>query len=503
MASERDLDALADREADALAREWLLAALAERIPSRAIRASGALDSPYPCFFVEIEGGDVIAQDLVDLESAIVRERARAPHRACEVELRSPPLIRRKEDGGHATRILGIAGFDRARFALRAAALDRAEERDHRQILFERGPFVALDRERDAVVWLPRGKRAREIIERFVENASRAHGFEPVETIGRDGRTHADRVFAATARGARDLPFRLIETIDVERAARDASEPWEGGLGGSVDLRATPRVRSFELTSYCEAQALRQELETILRFAVALHAAFDLEIAAELPAIPELASLAEPIAQRMGLPVLRSSPREGGGFESRLLTKSIYGRFAHEAGRIRIECPHPELSAKAREGKNERRDVPVAAIRATLPTSLEALFAAILERTGGLLPPWLAPEQARIVTVSSEARARAEEITAELRSSGIRATCDARPTKRMTKERDATRQGVPFVVAFGPEEIPSDTLSWIAPADADDGADDGHDKGRTTIAAFAERVLRASRPPAIDRDRRSE
>ncbi len=70
-----------------------------------------------------------------------------------------------------------------------------------------------------------------------------------------------------------------------------------------------------------------------------------------------------------------------------------------------------------DGEEKR---PVMIHRAILG-SLERFYGVMLEHFGGDLPPWLAPEQARVLPITDDVVAYADEVAAALRARGLRAT----------------------------------------------------------------------------------
>jgi threonyl-tRNA synthetase len=84
-------------------------------------------------------------------------------------------------------------------------------------------------------------------------------------------------------------------------------------------------------------------------------------------------------------------------------------------------------------------------------SLERFYGVMLEHFGGDLPPWLAPEQARVLPITDAVNDYAEEVAAKLRSRGLRADVDRRSEKLGYKIRDGETMKVPYLLVVGQRE----------------------------------------------------
>ena len=91
-------------------------------------------------------------------------------------------------------------------------------------------------------------------------------------------------------------------------------------------------------------------------------------------------------------------------------------------------------------------------------SLERFYAVMLEHFGGDLPPWLAPEQARVLPVTDEVNDYAEGVASGLRARGLRVEVDRRSEKLGYKIRDGETQKVPYLLVVGQREAENDTVS---------------------------------------------
>ena len=109
-------------------------------------------------------------------------------------------------------------------------------------------------------------------------------------------------------------------------------------------------------------------------------------------------------------------------------------------------------------------------------SLERFTGILLENTAGHLPLWLAPVQAMVCTIVSDADAYAEEVLAALQKAGLRAEVDLRNEKINYKVREHSLAKVPVMLVVGKREAEEKTVSLRrlgSPAAAGDAARRGH------------------------------
>ena len=114
----------------------------------------------------------------------------------------------------------------------------------------------------------------------------------------------------------------------------------------------------------------------------------------------------------------------------------------------------ELTYVDSDGSEKR---PVMIHRAILG-SLERFYGVMLEHFGGDLPPWLAPEQARVLPITDAVNDYAERVAADLRSRGLRIDVDRRSEKLGYKIREGETQKVPYLLVVGQREADDGTVS---------------------------------------------
>jgi threonyl-tRNA synthetase len=90
-------------------------------------------------------------------------------------------------------------------------------------------------------------------------------------------------------------------------------------------------------------------------------------------------------------------------------------------------------------------------------TMERFVGLMLERCQGVLPLWLAPEQARLIPLSKDARHYAGQIHRTLKNAGIRSEIDTQDTDLGSRLYQAIAQKIPFAVIMGDREIQTGDL----------------------------------------------
>lgn len=130
--------------------------------------------------------------------------------------------------------------------------------------------------------------------------------------------------------------------------------------------------------------------------------------------------------------------------------------------------------------------PVVLHRAILG-SLDRFMAYLIEETMGAFPLWLAPVQAKILTITDRANEAAEAIAEKLDALGMRVETDLRNEKIGFKIREAQMQKIPYMLVLGDAEVESGTVAVRSRKDGD--------LGKMTVDAFADKALEEIRTKA--------
>lgn len=145
------------------------------------------------------------------------------------------------------------------------------------------------------------------------------------------------------------------------------------------------------------------------------------------------------------------PGEGAFYAPKLefhLTDAI-GR-TWQVGTIQTDTVLPERLDAAYIGEDGAKHRPIMLHRAILG-SYERFIGILIEHYAGRFPVWLAPVQAVVATIVSDADAYGAEVTTKLKAAGIRAESDFRNEKINYKVREHSLAKVPHLLVVGMRE----------------------------------------------------
>lgn len=131
--------------------------------------------------------------------------------------------------------------------------------------------------------------------------------------------------------------------------------------------------------------------------------------------------------------------------------------AWQLATIQLDFQMPERFGLAYIDSDGNEQRPVMIHRAILG-SLERFFGVMLEHFAGDLPPWLAPEQVRVLPITDSVSEYAEEVAVRLREHGLRADVDRRSEKLGYKIRDGETMKIPYLLVVGQREAEQKTVS---------------------------------------------
>lgn len=137
------------------------------------------------------------------------------------------------------------------------------------------------------------------------------------------------------------------------------------------------------------------------------------------------------------------------------------------------------------GEDGNRHRPVMLHRVILG-SIERFIGVLIEHTGGALPAWLSPVQAKILTVTDSQNEFAEKVLQFLQEKGIRAEVDTRNEKLGYKVREAQLEKIPYMLVIGDKEVAAESVNVRAR--------DGEDPGLKSLDEAAELISTAINEP---------
>ncbi len=139
----------------------------------------------------------------------------------------------------------------------------------------------------------------------------------------------------------------------------------------------------------------------------------------------------------------------------------------QCGTIQSDRVLPERLDASYVGEDGAKHRPVMLHRAILGT-YERFIGILIEHYAGRFPVWLAPVQAVVATIVSDADGYAGEVAAKLKAAGIRVECDLRNEKINYKVREHSVAKVPHLLVVGMREAEEGKVAIRTLGSASDG-----------------------------------
>jgi threonyl-tRNA synthetase len=266
------------------------------------------------------------------------------------------------------------------------------------------------------------------------------------------------VYGSRPRSYRELPLRLAEFSPLHR------NELSGTLHGLLRVRV---MHQDDAHVYCEPSQMDAEIRDMIDFLRVVYPAVGFELSGLIVklATRPAKSMGTDEQWRMGEEALGAAlkaegfdyqinPGEGAFYGPKIefhVTDAI-GR-TWQCGTIQIDYSMPARFGLEYTGRDGNRHVPVMIHRAILG-SFERLMGVLIEHHAGKFPYWLAPVQAKVLTITEAVNPYAEEVLARLKAEGIRAEADLRGDKIGSKIRDGTLERVPYLLVAGAKEAAS-------------------------------------------------
>lgn len=268
------------------------------------------------------------------------------------------------------------------------------------------------------------------------------------------------VYKNRPRSYRELPLRLAEFGHVHR------HELSGALHGLL------RVRAFtqdDAHIYCTTAQIEQEIPQILTmiFLMLKKTGFE-KTHIYLSTKPENAMGSDEIWDQAITALKKALVHHGLPFEIKEGDGAFYGpkieikiedsmKRLWTCGTIQLDFLQPEnfdLSYITSQGIKERPVI----IHQAIYGSIERFLAILLEHYKGNLPFWLAPVQARILTITDAQKEYAHIIAQELKKAGIRVEVDESSDPLAGQIKSAQLDKIPWMLIVGKKEVESQTVT---------------------------------------------
>jgi threonyl-tRNA synthetase len=418
------------------------------------------------------------------------------------------------------RIYGTAFFKKKDLDAHLAMLEEAKKRDHRKLGRELDLFGIMDEAGPGLsYWFPRGDVLREEIIGYWKAIHRSRGYQTVttphisqaglwETSGhmqfykenmyvfeQDDRPYVVKpmncpghilMYKRKVRGWRSLPVRYAELGTVYRAEL------KGTLHGLM------RVRGFtqdDAHIFCTPEQLEKEVSDCLQLVKEIlgtfgFSEFKVELSVRDPenkdkyagTDEEWEAAERSLVKAIELHELPYRRVEG---EAVFYGPKIDVKLVDAIGRtwqtstIQFDFNLPRRFGVHYTDQNGEEKY-VYMVHRAIMGSLERFIGILTENWAGDFPLWLAPEQARVLSVSRDQHDYAEQVAADLRARGLRAEADTRDEKIGFKIREAEVMRVPWMLVVGGREAEKGEVAVRVRH--------GGDRGSLAVDAVAKELL---------------
>lgn len=386
------------------------------------------------------------------------------------------------------RIYGTSWRDEKELKAHLTMLEEAEKRDHRRLGREMGLFHFQEEAVGSVFWHPNGWTLYRTLETYIRARLDKADYVEVKTpqlIDRGlweasghwekfrdhmftAETEDERVFALKPMNCpghvqifrqgitsyRDLPLRMAEFGSCHRY-----EP-SGALHGLM------RVRAFtqdDAHIFCTEDQITAETEAFCELLLSVYkdCGFE-EVVVKFADRPETRAGEDAVWDRAEAALTEAveasgleytlNPGEGAFYGPKLefVLRDAIGRD-WQCGTLQVDFVLPERLDAAYIGEDGAKHRPVMLHRAILG-SFERFIGILIENYAGRMPMWMAPVQAVVATITSDADAYAIEVRNALDAAGIRAEVDIRNEKINYKVREHSLAKVPTMLVVGQREI---------------------------------------------------
>ena len=427
---------------------------------------------------------------------------RGPHLPSTGKVKSFKLLslagsywRGSEKNKMLQRIYGTSFFTKDELEKYLNKLEEAKKRDHRKLGKELDLF-SMDDEVGAglVNWHPKGALIRYLIENFWREEHYKNGYQIVYSphIARVNLWHTSghmdfykenmyspmdiegmpyivkpmncpfhiKIYKSKLKSYRELPIRWAELGTVYRYERS------GVLHGLL------RVRGFtqdDAHIFCRLDQLSDEIERVLNFTLYMLRSFGFkDFDVYLSTRPEgyVGTLSnwekatDALKGALDKAGLKFEIDPGAGvFYGPKIDVKIKDSLERtwQCSTIQVDFNLPERFDVKYIGEDGSAHQPIMIHRALLG-SLERFFGCLIEHYAGAFPLWLAPVQAKVMTITDKQNDYASEVLNQLLNSGIRGEADLRNEKVGFKIREAQLEKTPYMLIAGNKEVESKTIS---------------------------------------------
>ena len=400
--------------------------------------------------------------------------------------------RGEEDNESLTRVYGTAFPSESELEEYLEQRRKAKERDHRKIGQEMDLFSVPEHSPGCAHYHPNGMNVRRELEEYIRGKNDDLGYEEVWTpelnkaelwkpTGHyDAFTAEGEMFAweqddteyglkpmncanhayiygNETRSYRDLPIRFSEFGTVYRNEQS------GELSGLLRVRGLTQDDGH---AFVRRDQLEEEIRGTLGIIEDIYAEFDLEVLYKLETKGDDAVGSDEIWADATEALRGAMESQGVEYDVEAGEAAFYGpKIGLDArdvlgrewtiGTVQVDFNIPERLDLTYVGEDNEKHRPVMIHRALLG-SIERFMGVLIEQFNGNFPTWLAPEQVRILPISDDNIAYAEELQREL--GRFRVEVEDRSWTIGKKIRQSHDDRVPYMLIVGDDEEKAGTVS---------------------------------------------
>ena len=387
-----------------------------------------------------------------------------------------------------SRIYGTAWRDQKELEAYLHQIEEAERRDHRKIGREMDLFHIQEEAVGSIFWHAKGWKLYRTVEAYIRRRLDANGYEEVRTPQLVDRKlwemsgHWDKyrknmfiaevveeestlalkpmncpchvqIFKQGLRSYRQLPIRMAEFGSCHRY-----EP-SGALHGIM------RVRAFtqdDAHIFCTEDQIADETVRFVGLLESVYQDFGFEsFSVKFSDRPEVRAGSDEVWDRAESALKEAcekagvaytlNPGEGAFYGPKLefVLRDAIGRD-WQCGTIQVDFVLPERLDAEYVTSESGRARPVMLHRAIIG-SFERFLGILIEQYAGRFPLWLAPTQAVVATIVSDADEYAAEVAAALTKAGLSVELDTTNQKIQAKIREHSLHHVPNILVVGRKE----------------------------------------------------
>jgi threonyl-tRNA synthetase len=392
-----------------------------------------------------------------------------------------------QNNAQLQRIYGTAWASEADLEAYLKRIEEAEKRDHRKLGAAMDLFHFQEEGRGMVFWHPKGWTLYRTLQNYVRRMTEAEGYQEVQTpqildrsfwekSGHWDKFHASmfvceteegevlavkpmncpghvQIFRHGQRSYRELPIRFSEFEGLHRYESS------GSVMGLLRVR---RMQQDDAHIFCTDAQIEAESEAFISLLKQIYDDLGVELhSVKLALRPELRfgtdegwDMAERKLENAALAsgiTVEMLPGEGAFYGPKLEfhLRDAIGR-TWQCGTLQLDYVLPERLDASYIGEDGAKHRPVMLHRAILG-SLERFMGVLIEHHAGAFPMWLAPVQAVVATITSDADDYALKVAETFRKAGLRVETDLRNEKVGYKIREHSLAKIPVIAVAGRRE----------------------------------------------------